>query len=126
MAYGTPLDLWPLSYAAFPTAVGQAGTREGMTNVTSPGIPAADGVPWVTRATSHEGPTGGGRALDAGRTGVGQASDGPSPRGHASGRTTPRIGIVPAPASVTVRPGRGAWTIAPSPTYIATWLASLK
>lgn len=42
------------------------------------------------------------------------------------GRTTPRIGIDPAPANVTWRPGRGAWTIVPSPTYMATWLASLK
>lgn len=45
---------------------------------------------------------------------------------HASGRTTPRIGIEPAPAIVTVRPGRGACTIAPSPTYIPTWVASSK
>ncbi|CAK7287600.1 hypothetical protein SGPA1_50566 [Streptomyces misionensis JCM 4497] len=37
------------------------------------------------------------------------------PSCHASGRTTPRIGIEPAPATVTVRPGRGAWTIEPSP-----------
>jgi len=43
---------------------------------------------------------------------------------YLSGRTTPSIGIEPAPAIVTVRPGRGAWIIAPSPTYIATWLAS--
>lgn len=43
---------------------------------------------------------------------------------HLSGRTTPRIGIDPAPASVTCRPGRGACTIAPSPTYMPTWLAS--
>lgn len=47
-------------------------------------------------------------------------------RPHTSGRTTPRIGIEPAPAIVTSRPGRGAWTIAPSPMYIATWLASAK
>lgn len=46
--------------------------------------------------------------------------------GYASGRTTALIGIEPAPAIVTFRPGRGAWTIAPSPTYIATWLASSK
>ena len=43
---------------------------------------------------------------------------------YLSGRTTPRIFIEPAPASVTLRPGRGEWTIAPSPTYIPTWLAS--
>ncbi len=47
-------------------------------------------------------------------------------RGYASGRTTALIGIEPAPAIVTFRPGRGAWTIAPSPTYIPTWLASSK
>lgn len=45
-------------------------------------------------------------------------------RRYLSGRTTPRIFIEPAPARVTLRPGRGAWTIAPSPTYIPTWLAS--
>ncbi len=42
-----------------------------------------------------------------------------------AGRTTPRISIDPAPAIVTFRPGRGACTIAPPPTYIPTWLASL-
>ncbi len=45
---------------------------------------------------------------------------------YASGRTTARIGMEPAPAIVTFRPGRGACTIAPSPMYMATWLASLK
>lgn len=49
---------------------------------------------------------------------------GSPPRRYLSGRTTPRIFIEPAPARVTLRPGRGAWTIAPSPTYIPTWLAS--
>ena len=47
-------------------------------------------------------------------------------RGHASGRTTAMIGMEPAPAIVTLRPGRGAWTIAPSPMYMPTWLASSK
>ncbi|RPK53652.1 hypothetical protein EES40_00550 [Streptomyces sp. ADI93-02] len=47
------------------------------------------------------------------------------PGAYLSGRTTPRICIVPAPVSVTCRPGRGACTIEPSPTYIPTWLASL-
>lgn len=45
---------------------------------------------------------------------------------YASGRTTPRICIEPAPVIVTVRPGRGACTTAPSPMYIPTWLASSK
>lgn len=48
------------------------------------------------------------------------------PPAYASGRTTALIGMEPAPAMVTLRPGRGAWTIAPSPTYIPTWLASSK
>lgn len=43
-----------------------------------------------------------------------------SHRAHASGRTTARMGMDPAPAIVTVRFGRGACTIAPSPMYIAT------
>ncbi len=43
-----------------------------------------------------------------------------------TGRTTPRISIEPAPARVTFRPGRGACTIAPFPTYMPMWLASLK
>jgi hypothetical protein len=43
---------------------------------------------------------------------------------HLSGRTTPRMDIDPAPATVTFLPGRGAWMIAPSPMYIPTWLAS--
>ena len=47
------------------------------------------------------------------------------PGPYLSGRTTPRIRIEPAPASVTFRPGRGECTMAPSPTYIPTWLASL-
>ncbi len=47
-------------------------------------------------------------------------------RRYASGRTTALIGMEPAPAIVMLRPGRGAWTIAPSPTYIPTWLASSK
>lgn len=37
------------------------------------------------------------------------------PDGYASGRTTPRIFIEPAPATVTVRPGLGECTIRPSP-----------
>jgi len=40
------------------------------------------------------------------------------------GRTMPRISIEPAPATVTFRPGRGAWTIFPSPMYMPMWLAS--
>ncbi len=52
----------------------------------------------------------------------------PSPicpeRCYLSGRTTPRIGMEPAPATVTSRPGRGACTIEPSPMYIPTWVAS--
>lgn len=46
--------------------------------------------------------------------------------GYLSGRTTPRIGIEPAPPIVTFLPGRGAFTIAPSPMYIPTWVASEK
>ncbi|MDF9814752.1 hypothetical protein M2266_003983 [Streptomyces sp. SPB162] len=45
--------------------------------------------------------------------------------GH-PGRTTPRIRMEPAPAMVTFLPGRGACTIAPSPTYNPTWPASSK
>ncbi|MDQ0843645.1 hypothetical protein QFZ68_003325 [Streptomyces sp. V1I6] len=48
----------------------------------------------------------------------------PAARRHLSGRTTPRMDIDPAPATVTFLPGRGAWMIAPSPMYIPTWLAS--
>lgn len=46
------------------------------------------------------------------------------PEDYASGRTTPSICIEPAPARVTSRPGRGAWTIWPLPTYMPTWVAS--
>ncbi|MET3984773.1 hypothetical protein ABIC27_002649 [Streptomyces sp. PvR034] len=45
---------------------------------------------------------------------------------YASGRTTALIGIEPAPAIVMLRPVRGACTIAPSPMYMPTWLASSK
>lgn len=58
--------------------------------------------------------------------GLGARVAGPRHGGYASGRTTALIGIEPAPARVTFRPGRGAWTIAPSPTYMPTWVASSK
>ncbi len=72
---------------------------------------------------SAAGPPWGGRPPTAAQPPGGYGKRG-SPRRYLSGRTTPRIFIEPAPARVTLRPGRGAWTIAPSPTYIPTWLAS--
>ncbi|MDQ0934389.1 hypothetical protein QFZ49_004329 [Streptomyces turgidiscabies] len=90
---------------------------------------------WVTWGRSRAGwnvPYGGKSAVcgeflqgRSGRVSLGQAR-GSRHRVHAPGRTTPSIGIDPAPAVVTVRPGRGACTIVPSPTYIAMWLASSK
>lgn len=118
MVYGTSLDLSPVSYAAIPTAVGQGGTGTGMTKVTSHRVWRQGDVPCVTWPWSR-GRYGGSRDRPPPFAGTHPAS-------YAPGRTTPRIGIEPAPASVTVRPGRGAWTIVPSPTYIATWLASSK
>ncbi len=85
------------------------GARDGMTKVTPPF--RAEVAP-LTPVAAEELPGAGGAAASV---------RGPS---YLSGRTTPRISIEPAPASVTLRPGRGACTIAPSPMYIPTWLAS--
>ncbi|GHE00037.1 hypothetical protein GCM10010339_13400 [Streptomyces alanosinicus] len=64
------------------------------------------------------GETGTRKTAVAGRRRTARRRTAPRPAGqaYASGRTTPRIGIDPAPPTVTVRPGRGAWMIAPSPT----------
>ncbi len=80
------------------------------------------GRAWLGERPQVMGTAIGVRPAPAGRPGAGALPG----RGYASGRTTALIGMEPAPASVTLRPGRGAWTIAPSPTYMPTWLASSK
>lgn len=94
----------PMAYAAQREVVGQ----RPMTNVTH----------GVSVGSHRAGP---GAAGAPGAHGVGCLSPGMR---YLSGRTTPRIRIEPAPAIVTFRPGRGACTIAPSPMYMPTWLAS--
>ncbi len=91
-------------------------------------------VPWAGHlrgsvdGTSYKGPWAGRLRGIGGRVTYGGPWTGPLRwvRRHAPGRTTPSIRIDPAPVIVTVRPGRGACTILPSPTYIAMWLASSK
>lgn len=94
--------------------------------------PCGSRVRFPPRGSHASGPRRGAFPRPAPAKGRAPAEGRPPPRGgsrrspYASGRTTPSIGIDPAPAMVTVRPGRGACTIAPSPMYIATWLASSK